>query len=142
MGGSIISPMQEEQIAQKLQQNITAQPYAPPTPAGPPDGDSAFQSSVSLGDPVISTRLHDYFELPRADKYSEERQHQLKVVLEWAVAHAQSNELINILTTLQQKELELGNKPFADRLQRLYRLAKIEAQSNFLDIERRQLYGA
>lgn len=134
--------MDEAQIAENLKQNIAAQSYTPPTPAGLPDGDPAFKSDVSLGDPVISMRMNDYFELPRADKYSEERQHQLKTVLEWAAAHAQSNEIIDILTILQRKELELGAKPFADRLQRLYRLAKLEAQSNFIDMERRQLYGA
>ncbi len=132
--------MNETEIAEKLKQNITAQPYVPPAPA-PVVGEPAFQSNVTLGDPIIATQLNDYFELTRADRYSEERQQQLKTVLEWAAALAQSNELIDILRKLQQKELELGNKPFVDRLQRLYRLAKIEAQSNYLDIERRQLYG-
>lgn len=133
--------MQDEAtIAENLKQNITAQSYAPPQPSVQV-GEPAFQSNVSLGDPVVSTRLYDYFELSRADKYSEERQHQLTTVLEWASAHAQSNELVDILTIIQRKELEIGQQPFKDRLQRLYRLAKLEAQSNFIDMERRQIYG-
>lgn len=133
--------MEESQIAEKLKQNIQDQGYKPPTPAPDPDGPSAFTSSISLGDPAVSGQLHDYFEMTRADKYSEERQHQLKTVLEWASAHAQSNEILDILNVFQRKELELGYQPMKDRLQRLYRLAKLEAQANFIELERKQIYG-
>lgn len=131
----------EEEIAASLKQKIAAQGYTPPAPAGPPDGEPAFQSSITLGDPVVATQLNDYFELTKADRYSEERQHQLKTVLEWAAAKAQSNEIYDILNIIQRKELEIGRSPFKDRLQSLYKLAKIEAQANFLELERQQIYG-
>lgn len=132
----------EAEISARLSQNAQGQSYTTPTPAGDPQGDPAFQSNVSLGDPVVSTQLHDYFDLGRADKYSEERQHQLKAVLEWASNQAQSNEVLDILKAVQMKELELGYQPMKDRLQRLYKLAKLEAQANFIQLERQQLYGS
>lgn len=134
--------MNEAEIQQRLKQNTSDTDYKPPTPAEPPQGDSAFQSNISLGDPVVSLQLQDYFELNRADRYSEERQHQLKTVLEWASATAQSNDMLDILQTIQRKELELGHQPFKDRLNRLYRLAKLEAQANFIELERQAIYGS
>lgn len=134
--------MNEEQIADNLKQKIAGQGYTPPAPAVPTDTDSAFQSNVTLGDPIISTQLNDYFELTRADRYSEDRQHQLTTVLEWAAATAQSNDILAILNTIQRKELEIGRSPFKDRLKTLYRLAKIEAQANFIELERQQIYGS
>lgn len=131
---------QETEIAENLKQNITAQTYTQPQPAVQV-GEPAFQSNVSLGDPVIATQLNDYFELTRADRYSEERQHQLRTVLEWASNYAQSNEVLNILQLLQRKEMEIGHQPFKDRLTQLYRLAKVEAQAKFIEIERGQIYG-
>lgn len=131
----------ESEIAESLKQKITAQPYTPPTPDTPTDDAPAFQSSVSLGDPIVATHLHDYFELSRADKYSEDRQRQLTTVLEWAAAKAQSNDILPILEVIQRKELEIGRSPFKDRLQSLYRLAKVEAQANFIELERQSIYG-
>lgn len=133
--------MNESQIQESLKQNITSQPYQTPVHVPDTPGDQVFHSNISLGDPIVATQLHDYFELNRAEKYSEDRQRQLKTVLEWAVAKSQSNDVLEILRTLQQKELEIGHSPFKDRLQSLYRLAKIEAQSNFLELERQAIYG-
>lgn len=138
----MIIAMDEAQIVEKLKQNIPQQIYQPPAPADSPSGDPAFQSNITLGDPIVALRLNDYFELSRADRYSEERQHQLKTVLEWASAKAQSNDILDILKVLQEKELEIGHKPFLDRLKTIYRLAKIEAQANYLELERRAIYGS
>lgn len=134
--------LDEQQIAENLKQNIANTGYTAPAPATPTDTQPAFQSNISLGDPIVATQLNDYFELTRADRYSEERQHQLKTVLEWAANSAQSNEVLDILNVIQRKELEIGHKPFIDRLKTLYRLAKIEAQTRFIDQERQQIYGS
>lgn len=135
--------MNEAEIQAKLQQTAqqNAEPHIPAPPTADQPEEPAFQSNISLGDPVISTALVDFFELSRADKYSEERQHQLKTVLEWASAKAQSNDIMEILLTLQRKESEVGRNVFRDRLQTMYKLAKLEAQANFVNMEMRNIYG-
>lgn len=124
--------MDEQKIAENLKQNITAQPYTPPAPAVQ-TGDPAFQSNISLGDPVVMMHLEDYFDLSRADKYSESCQRQLKTILEWASSLAQSNDLKDILKILHVKERELGVRLDKDRLFKLYRSIKVEAQINFME---------
>lgn len=130
----------EENIAAGLKNNIPVQDSTPPVANEPVIGEPAFQSNITLGDPVVTSQLHDYFGLNWLEKHSDERQHQLTTILEWASATAQSNNMQDILNAIQHKEQEIGRNPFKDRLKTLYRLAKIEAQTNFLEVEKRALY--
>jgi hypothetical protein len=137
--------MNEEQIANKVSQNIQTETHIPgPYETGelkPETGESAFDSNVELNLVSPGQQLVDYFEISRIDIYNEHTQRQLRDVYTWAAEKAQSTEMDKILTVIRSLEMELGATYTTDKLQRIAKFIKLQKQAEVLRLQQEALYA-
>src|SRR5688572_8759169 len=136
----------EALIAQQVAQNI---PRDEPAPISAPQdnqtmqeaGPSAFDSNVALNDIGLLTRIQDYFDVSRLDRYNEDTQKQLRNVYSWAADLAQSTDLDKVLPVIRALENELGVTFRQDKLQRLAKFVHLKKQSDVLQHQMGALRG-
>lgn len=133
--------MTEEQIANKVAQNIQTEEHIPAPVVPEQPQESAFNSNVELNNPLTSLQLTDYFNLSRIDVYNEHTQRQLRDVYNWAAEKAESTELDKVLPIIRMLENELGATFATDKLQRLAKFIKLQKQAEILRIQQEVLYA-
>lgn len=133
--------MTEEQIANKVAQNIQTEEHIPAPVVPEQPQESAFNSNVELNNPLTSLQLTDYFNLSRVDIYNEHTQRQLRDVFNWAAEKAESTELDKVLPIIRMLENELGATFTTDKLQRLAKFIKLQKQAEVLRMQQEALYG-
>ena len=133
--------MTEEQIANKVAQNIQKEEHIPAPTVEETPQPSVFDSNVALNDPTFALKLQDYFDVPRIERYNEHTQRQLRNVFEWAAEKAQSTELDKVLPIIRSLENELGITFTNDKLQRMAKFINLQKQSEVLRIQMEALNG-
>ncbi len=133
--------MTEEQIANKVAQNIQTEEHIPAPVVPEQPQESAFNSNVELNNPLTSLQLTDYFNLSRVDIYNEHTRRQLRDVFNWAAEKAESTELDKVLPIIRMLENELGATFTTDKLQRLAKFIKLQKQAEVLRMQQEALYG-
>lgn len=126
--------MDEAKIVQQVAQNIpkdepvVEEKVTTPTEPQP----SAFETNIELTDPAIGLRLADYLDVSRIDRFSQERQAQMRSLYRWGAEKAQSAELGDVLQKIQTLEVELGVRYKPDRLSTLARWVRLDEQASSL----------
>lgn len=136
--------MDETEIASRVAQNIPRDtPVETTASANAAEGASTtpIDPNIALGDLGILTRVQDYFDIPRLDRYNEQTQKQLREVYSWAADLAHSVELDKVLPVIRSLENELGVTFRQDKLQRLAKFVHLKKQSTVLQHQMDALHG-
>lgn len=136
--------MNENEIVEQLAKSIPKEPettdVAKPVASEEPQP-SAFEANIELNDPAIGMRIADYYDVSKIDRFSEERQRQMRLIYRWGAEQAQSTELGPVLQKLQTLETELGIRYKPDRLTTVSRWIKLNNQAKALKQEMETLRG-
>lgn len=125
--------MDEQTIANKLTENIPQEAPEGPTVAPQPEtGPSAFESNIALNDPAISLAVADYLDVSKVDRFSDEKQAQMREIFRWASETSQSTDIGDVLLQIRMLENELGTLFKPDRLSRLSRWVSLHRQAESL----------
>ena len=130
--------MDESQIAARVAQNVPQDnPVAAPAPATdtPEEQGGLLDYSVALNDVGTLTRIQDYFDVPRLDRYNEQTQKQLRDVYGWAADIAKSTDLDKVLPIIRALENELGLTFKPGKLPRLAKFVHLKKQSDVLQYQ-------
>jgi hypothetical protein len=135
--------MNEKQIAEQLTQNIpqdTPVVDDKPVTATKPEP-SAFESNVELNDPAIGLEIADFFGITKVDRFSEERQQQLRALYKWGAERAGSKDRSAVIMQLHLLERELGATFKPDRLATMSRWVKLDKQAEAIRQEQGFING-
>ena len=126
--------MDENKIVAIVAENIPKdEPVAEPKPTAPTvPQPSAFETNVELNDPAIGLRLADYLDVTKVDRFSEERQQQMRLLYRWGAEQAKSTDTGEVLNKIRILETELGVRYKPDRLSALSRWVKLRQQADSL----------
>lgn len=127
--------LNENDIAQRLRENIHQEPEVPKPIVAEEPQPSAFDSNVELGKMMVTYKLYDYFEIPSHERNAPEVQDWMGVIYSWAVRESGSQELADILKIIQTKELEMGLLTKSGRLAKVYRYVKLTNQRKAIELE-------
>lgn len=130
--------MDENKIVAELAKSLPEnQPKPEPVEKKPETPQpSAFESNVELNDPAIGLELADFFGVGRVERFSEERQQQLRNLYRWAAEKAGSSDKIAVMDKLRTLEMELGVGYKQNRLDTLARWVKLDRQAETIRREK------
>lgn len=100
-----------------------------------------LHNSLPLDNMVLRRTTMEMLGVPTMQMMSSEIQDKTNYVLRWALESSQSNEMADILDVLSRQTRMMGIAMKEDRLERLYRYAKLNNQRKALEIQMRGLNG-
>lgn len=135
--------MSEADIVTQVAQNIPSNDPSVDTPieAPAPDSGETTGQPVYINDPVMETRLLDYFAVGRTEKYSEKTQTQIRNIMEWAATQAQSTDYADVVTMINRLERQLGLNMKPNRMGLLYRYITLHRESQQIQKEMSAING-
>lgn len=135
--------MSEADIGAQAAQNTPTSdtPVDTPLEAPAPDNGETAGQPVYVNDPVMESRLTDYFGVGRTEKYSERTQTQIRNIMEWAATQVQSADYSDVLMTINSLERQLGLSMKPNRMGLLHRYITLHRESQQIQKEMSVING-
>lgn len=132
----------ETEIAAKIQTNTNIEtPQISEVPITVESPEPEFShNNLPLDNMVLRRTTMEMLGVPTMQMMSTEMQDKTNYVLRWALENSQSNEMADILEVLSRQTRMMGIAMKEDRLERLYRYAKLNNQRKSVEIQMRGLY--
>ena len=134
----------EKQIAQKLEATInTPEPTQVENieTTTEPQPIEAFSNNLPLDNMVAKYQVMELLNIPHTQMQSAETVDHIEYLMRWALENSPSNDISDILETISRQSRTMGIQFSQDRLERLYRYAKLSNQRKALEIQMRSLNG-
>lgn len=138
---------QEEQIKQRLaiirDENIDPQ-YSglteDPQKSEAEETDTS-SNNLPLDNMLLKQQVFDLLQVSPFTRSSTESQNYVETIARWATENTSTNELADVLKTIQQQIRGMGWQLKADKIQKLYRYVKLNSQRVAIETQMGALYG-
>ena len=137
--------MNEDQIKQKLSDNLAAQGITDNDPGlvedkpAEPTSMEVFHNNLPLDNMLLRTQVMDLIDIPYGNRASTETINQVDTITRWAIQTSQSNELHDVLNTIAKQKNSMNSNNMENKLFRMYRYVKLFNQRTAVEIQMREL---